>query len=394
MAQQPQHIQLDRSEMFALGAAAGAIITAAISEYLERQKPKTPWEKAQVRSAEALASLSSTAKVGTQRAKGYADLASDYVQDMIETTPKTWKQTKKRAKKQRKQASKQMIGLKEAAAAALGMSAATGVMDKVRDYAASATERVVGDPYAVSGSIRETLKERFGTVSTDGKLTDKIQDASGSALETLKSAATIAAESVKDYAATARETLKEAELGDRARTVSATTADTLKDYASSARETLKDARLGDKARDYSTTVVDTVKDYASSARETLKEAELGGKVKDYATVAGATVASQAAVASKATRRAAKQSATKLSEGASHLVEATGEQAEQMRRGARKSAKRTRRRMRWGLRAFIVGLAIGILTAPQSGQRTRDAVTAFIENLLDVLMPEDRRAASF
>jgi hypothetical protein len=427
MTQQSQNIQLDRTEVFALGAAAGAIITAAISEYLERQRPKTPWEKAQARGAEALSSLSGSAKAGSQRAKDYVGVASEYVQEVIDSTPKGWQKSKQRSKKQSKRARKQAIGLKEAAVAALGVSAVTGVADKVRDYASTAAERVVGDPYAVSGSIKETLKERFGTngSSSNGNLTDKIQDASGSALETLKTVAATAADTVKDYASTARETLKEAELGDRARSVSATAADTLKDYASTARgtlkeaelggkvrmvgvtatdtlkdyattarETLRDARLGDKAKDYSATLVDSVKDYASTARETLKEAELGDKLKDYATVAGATVATYSTEASRATRRAAKQSATKVSESASYLADATNQQATQIRKGARKSVTRTRRRMRWGLRAFIIGLALGLLAAPQSGQRTRDAVTSFIENLLDVLMPENRRSASF
>ncbi len=51
-------------------------------------------------------------------------------------------------------------------------------------------------------------------------------------------------------------------------------------------------------------------------------------------------------------------------------------------------------MRWGLRAFVIGLAVGLLAAPQNGQRTRDSITSFVENLLDILMPEDRRASSF
>ncbi len=426
MAQQPQDMRLDSGEMFALGAAAGAIITAAISEYLERRKPKTPWEKAQARGAEALTSLSTSAKAGSERARNYVDVATEYVQDAIDITPKAWQQTKKRSKKRSKR--KQGLGLKEAAAAALGVSATTGVIDKVRDYASSATERVVGDPYAISGSIKETLKERLGTggsTSSNGHLTDKIQDASGSAFETLKSVAATAAESVKDYATTARETIKDVELGDKARTISATAAETLKDYAGSARETLKDvdlggkvrntststaetlkdyvvtaretlkdAKIGEKAKDYSSTVVDSVKDYAGSARETLKEVELGGKVKDYATVAGATVAAYSTGATKATSRVAKQSAAKLSESASYLAETTSEQATHLRKGARKSVTRTRRRVRWGLRAFIIGLAIGIMTAPQSGQRTRDSITSFIEQLLDVLMPENQRGSSF
>lgn len=326
MTQPSQNIQFDRSEMFAIGAAAGALVTAAISEYLERRRPKTPWEKAQARGAEALSSLSGTAKVGSQRAKEYVDAASDYVQEVIDTTPKSWQKTKKRGKKQRKQS--QALGLKEAAVAALGVSAATGVVDKVRDYASITAERVVGDPYAVSGSIKETLKERFGSSSSsNGHLTDKIQDASGSAFETLKSVAVTAA--------------------------------------------------------------DTVKDYASTARETLKEAELGDKLKDYATVAGSTVATYSTEATKATRRAAKQSASKVSESASYLADATSEQATHLRKGARKSVTRTRRRVRWGLRAFIIGLAIGLLAAPQSGQRTRDAVTSFIESLLDVIMPDSQ-----
>jgi len=69
--------QFDRSEMFALGAAAGAVITAAISEYLDRRKPKTPWEKAQARGAEALDALSTSAHVGKKRAQKVVQTVSD-----------------------------------------------------------------------------------------------------------------------------------------------------------------------------------------------------------------------------------------------------------------------------------------------------------------------------
>ena len=89
-------------------------------------------------------------------------------------------------------------------------------------------------------------------------------------------------------------------------------------------------------------------------------------------------------------RAARQGATKLTDSATHLAEATSEQATQVRTGVRKSVKRTRRRARWGLRSFLIGLAIGLLTAPQSGENTREALTTFVENILDVFMPDNQQ----
>ncbi|MDQ5853316.1 MAG: YtxH domain-containing protein, partial [Chloroflexota bacterium] len=52
-------------------------------------------------------------------------------------------------------------------------------------------------------------------------------------------------------------------------------------------------------------------------------------------------------------------------------------------------KKTRRRVTWGLRAFVIGLVVGILTAPNSGQRTRDMLQGFVEDLLDIVMPDDQ-----
>ena len=141
--------QLDRSELFALGAAAGAVLTAAVTEYLERRRPKTAWEKAQARGAEALDTLSDTARSSRKQAQRYVGAASEYVQDVFDTNPSKWNQTKKSARKRTKLAQKQAIGLKDAATAAVGAVAVGGVVDKVRDYASSATERVIGEPYAV-----------------------------------------------------------------------------------------------------------------------------------------------------------------------------------------------------------------------------------------------------
>jgi hypothetical protein len=373
MSQQPYaDQQLDRSEMFAIGAAAGAIITAAISEYLERRKPQTPLEKAQARGAELLDTLAQTKKSAT-----------------------------KKARKQAKQTRKDAIGIKDAAVGALGLAASAGVIDKVRDYASSTAERVVGDPYAVSGSLRETIKERLGSGS-DGHLSERAREISESTLETLKNVASSTRETIRDaelgdrarvagtaaagalagYTATARERLRDLELGDKTKDYSSTIAEAIKDYSATARETIKDAHLGEKAKDYSALVSETVKDYA----DTIKDAKLGEKAKDYASVAGAAVAAYSAEASKT----AKQSAGKLSENASHLAHAASDQAADVRKGVRKGVRRTRRRARWGLRSFVVGLVVGLLSAPQSGERTRDAITSFVENLLDVFMPDDQQ----
>lgn len=411
--------QLDRSEMFALGAAAGAVITAAVTEYLERRKPKTAWEKAQARGAEALDTLSGTARMGRKQAGKYVGSASQYMQDIFDTRPSRWEQTKKGARKTTKRARQQAVGLKEAAAAAVGTVAISGVVDKVRDYASTAGERALGDPYAVSGSIRETIKEQLDNMrgtTANSPLTERAAEVGSAALGTIKSVAATATDSVKDYATTARDTirdvefggraksysevvaetlkdytttarntLRDAEFGERVKSYSGGVAETVKDYTTTARETLKDAKLGETVKDYSGFVAESVKDYASTARETIKDAEIGDKVKDYATVAGAVVAGYSAEAS----RAARQSANKLTDSATHLAEATTEQASQVRTGVRKSVKRTRRRARWGLRSFVIGLVIGLLSAPQSGENTREALTTFVENILDVFMPDNQ-----
>ncbi len=114
--------------------------------------------------------------------------------------------------------------------------------------------------------------------------------------------------------------------------------------------------------------------------------KLGEKAKDYATIAGVAAAAYSAEASKAVR----QGATKLSESASHLAETTGEQVGEVRQGVRKSVKRTRRRASWGLRSFLIGLAVGVLAAPRSGENTRDALTSFVEDLLEVFLPQEQR----
>ncbi len=360
---------LDRSELFALGAAAGAIVAAGVSQYLEqRRKPKTPLEKAQALGEEALQALSDTARIGRKRIKQQAAVAGDYTEELLDATRKSlrrsskdarklWERTSTEATKRGKKARKEASHLSDAALATLGATAIAGA-GKLRDYAEHAAERVIGDPHAVSGSVKETLKERADeliSAARSGKLTRSTREAGESALESLKGATASATESIKDYAETALERLEEAHLAERT-----------KEYGARASE--------------------TVKEYATQARESIRDAKLGDKTKEYATLAGATLAAYSADA----RKAARKGATKLSESATHLAEVTGEQAGELRRGVQKGVRRTRRRTRWGLRAFVVGLVVGLLAAPQSGQRTRDAISQFVENILDVLMPDDQR----
>jgi gas vesicle protein len=388
--------QFDRSELFAIGAAAGAVVAAGVSQYLERRrKPQTPLEKAQALGAEALDVLSDRTRTGRKRLKHQAAVAEDYAEDLLDTTRKTWAKTSKDAKKQlartskeakkslahtskeaRKRgqkASKEASHFADVAAATLGASAIAGT-GKLRELAEHAAERVIGDPYAVSGSLRETLRERadeLADAARSGKLTKQARETGESALETIKHAAGTVTESLKDYTEVAREKLEDAHLPDRAR-----------EYTAQARDTIKDVKLGERAREYGSLVAE----YAEQAREKLEDAHLADRTKEYATLAGTTVAAYTA----ASRDAAKRGASKLTESASHLADATGEQAVELRRGVQKGVRRTRRRTRWGLRALVAGIVVGLLVAPRSGQATRDSITEFVENILDVIMPDERR----
>jgi cell division septum initiation protein DivIVA len=277
--------QFERSELFALGAAAGAVITAAIASYLERRRrPRTAWEKAQAQGAEALEALSSTTQASVQQARQAAARVGERLQGRgATTTSRWWRPTRKRATKQRKQDQK-WLDLTDIVATVLGVATAGSVLEKAREYATSATGRMTGD------TLRDVVRSA-------------------------------------------------------------------QDYASVAQRPLRDVHLGDKAKYY------------------------GGAVAGYTT--GAT---------RATRQAAQKSATRLTKGASHLAEATTEQAQELRKGVRKTAKRTRRRASWGLRAFIIGLVVGLLAAPQSGRRTRDLLTSFVQDMLDVFMPDEQSSA--
>ena len=257
---------LDRSELFALGAAAGAIVAAGVSQYLEqRRKPKTPLEKAQALGEEALQALSDTARIGRKRIKQQAAVAGDYTEELLDATRKSlrrsskdarklWERTSTEATKRGKKARKEASHLSDAALATLGATAIAGA-GKLRDYAEHAAERVIGDPHAVSGSVKETLKERADeliSAARSGKLTRSTREAGESALESLKGATASATESIKDYAETALERLEEAHLAERAKEYGARASETVKEYATQARESIRDAKLGDKTKEYAT----------------------------------------------------------------------------------------------------------------------------------------------
>ncbi len=331
MTDQPygeQSLPFDRSELFALGAAAGAVVTAAVAAYLERRQPQTAWEKAQAQGAEALSKLSGTSAGLTQRLQGRTNTKSRW-----------WKQTKKATAKQRK-GGRRSAGRGGFAAGLFGTAAADTSRKKARTAAARAAERLVGDPYAVSGSLEETLKEQLGN----------LRGASGSA-----------------------------------RTYGGKLAHQAQDYAAAAQRSLRDAHLGEKARQYGDVLAHQAQDYAAVAQRSLQDAHLGERARQY----GEALAGFSAETSKATRKAAQTGVSKVAQGASTIAEVTGEQMQDLRKSARKSAKRTRRRVSWGLRAFALGLAFGLLAAPQSGQRTRDLLTSFVQDLLDVIMPDNQ-----
>jgi len=119
--------QYDRSEMFAMGAAAGALIATAVQEVIERRKKKTPLEKASARAAALVSD-------GTEYARDLQESASAYVADLSKQSRRQLKQARKRASKQAKHTGKQAETLKDAAVGALGAVAASAIADQAREY--------------------------------------------------------------------------------------------------------------------------------------------------------------------------------------------------------------------------------------------------------------------
>ena len=369
----------DRNEMFAIGAAAGALIATAIQEMLERRR-KTPLERASERAAAIVSE-------GSQKISGLGETAAEYVSDISE-------QSRKAARKQAKKARKQAGALKEVAAGALSAVASSTLVEQARERgedgwldgdrksggwfrkgaSASNGAQKAAAPAAKQArawwrSASDTAAESI-EAARESKVADKASETGDSARSILESLS----QSLLQYLESARETVSDAELGTKARGV-----------ASTARERIEDARIGDKARTYATTASETLKDVAETARERLADADLGDKAREYAGVAAETAKDYSAKAGKA----AKVSADKLGASASYVAESTAEGARDLRKGVKKQVKRTRRRINWGLRAFIVGLVVGLLAAPQSGQRTRDMVQGFIENMLDIFLPDEQ-----
>src|SRR6478672_9693915 len=109
----------ERGEMFAMGAAAGALIATAVQEVLQRRK-KTPLEKVAARAAELMSD-------GTDYTRDLQEKAGSYVAGLSKQSRKQIRQGRRQARKQSKQAGKQVAGLKEAAAGALGAAVMSSV---------------------------------------------------------------------------------------------------------------------------------------------------------------------------------------------------------------------------------------------------------------------------
>jgi hypothetical protein len=454
----------DRNEMFAIGAAAGALVATAIQEMLERRR-KTPEGVSD--------QIAGLAEQGGKYVRNLADSASDLVSGAAKQGRKSGKQARKAARKQtgmfnmlgrrrktpegvservaglaeqggevvrnladsagdllgagqgrksakrgrkapRKQA-KQAGMLKNVASGALGAAAVgnllgrarersedawldgdenktakqargwfRGAADTAQEYAASARESIqdAGSAKKTSGwwsAAADTVQDYVGSARgavSDVKVTDRASNAAGAARGVLGTVG----ESLRDYVGTARGAVADVELGSRARDVAATARERIeeaklreraRDAAAAARERIEDARLGEKARDYASVAAETLKGAADTARGRIEDVQIGDTVKEYSVKA---------------RGAAKVGAEKLTEGASSIAESTAEGAKDLRKGVSKGVKRTRRRVNWGLRAFIIGFAVGLLAAPQSGQRTRDTLSGFVSDLLDIVMP--------
>lgn len=432
----------DRSELFVIGAAAGALVATIVQEIVA-QRRQTPLERVQAR---AQARVDELSKIGGGYLRGLQEGTADYLTLLGKQSNRKWKKTRKTATKQAKRARKQAgkrgnntviaavsdtIG---AAANVLGtakppkktsswfsraadtVQAVTGVAPntptdtnvskKARKLFSSATgtvtdtkvpkkaRKLFSSATDTAKEYVETARERIqdaditGSSSNGNVATDLLKTAStvvaarlGTARDAVADAvvtdrardyASTVAETVKDYAGTARERLQEANLQEKARDYASVARDTVKDYADTARERLQDVNLGEKARDYASVAVDTAKEVATTARERLEEANLPEKAREYAEV----------VAERG-----KAGAKTLGTTATKVAEATSEGAKEARKEVQQGVKHTRRRVRWGLRAFLIGLAVGVLTAPQSGERTRNTVQQFLESILDIVAPE-------
>jgi len=346
----------DRNEMFALGAAAGALVATAVQEMIDRRRKKSILEQV-TEQASALAGE------GSAFVSGLAEGAGDYLADLS-------KKSSKAARKQAKRARKQGMSLKDAATGALGAVAASDVVEQALELTEAARNVSLNGKAAkkkAGGWLQAASETAQGYVDAaresvaDVDITGKAQDAAGIARERLEDVKL--ADRARDAAAAARERLEEAHLGER-----------MRDAAAMARERLEDVKIAERAREA-----------AEAARERLAEAELGPKAREYAGVAAETVKDYSTKA----QQAARTSAEKLGESAALMAESTAEGAKDLRKGVKKSVKRTRRRVTWGVRAFVVGLVIGVLSAPQSGQRTRDMLQGIVEDLLDMVMPDDQ-----
>jgi len=107
-----------RNEMFAIGAAAGALVATAIQEVLDRrrQTPQSRLEQARDRA-------SGLAQQGASYVSNLQESAQDYVADLTTGTRRQRRKARKAARKSAKRGGSSVDSLKEAAVSALGAAA-------------------------------------------------------------------------------------------------------------------------------------------------------------------------------------------------------------------------------------------------------------------------------
>ncbi|GAC1651575.1 MAG: hypothetical protein NVS4B8_26600 [Herpetosiphon sp.] len=451
----------DRNEMFAIGAAAGALVAAGIQELVSRRR-RTPLERAQERAVE-------LAGIGGDYASSLRDSASEYLDYLAGQSQKQWKQTKKQALKAAHKERKQAGRLGKVAGGALTAAAAGEALEHVVDYLSGSdagkeakglfnrtekqakvlkkqttkqakglwgrAERSAADyedaAYDAAAVAQKAGRRWFSSASDVAAEYEKSAEAaakkgkkgargwfnaaSDSAAaytkEADKSAQHVqkkvgkqakrwfdvtadAAASYVDEASSSdvakrarkavgqvRDRAADVDVAKTAHQASDTVSDLLKSAGATiaatvvtARDAVQDTKLSElseTARDYASSAADTLKDAASTARDRIEDAKLGDRARDAATAArdyGATTA------------------TKLQGTASHVADVTAETAKEARADVEKSVRQARRRVRWGFRAFVGGVLFGVLTAPQSGQHTRETLQNFVETLLEIVMP--------
>ncbi len=173
----------ERGELFALGAAAGAIVAAAISQYLDKSKSNSALDVAQTNGSTTLDAVKEVAKSGTKTAQSTLNRVADQAEAAFGSAGD--------AKNTAKRSGGILGGLFRSSNAS--QSTAASLADVAKDRAASALKQAGKDPYAVSGSVTETLREQLGSGGNDATkqqrgLGNTLRGLFGSASETTKQA--------------------------------------------------------------------------------------------------------------------------------------------------------------------------------------------------------------